>query len=102
MGEVHLTSQPCSSDEEMGGTGETEAAVPATAAKLGRICSMGQATDPHLQDPSLPPNLIGDTSEVAATIDNRDCLALVDTGSQVTTIAESFYHQHLLLTSKSL
>ena len=44
---------------------------------------------------SLPDNLIGDTPEVQGLINNIKCSALVDTGSQVTTISHSFYKRYL-------
>ena len=41
------------------------------------------------------PQLVGESNTVAVNIQNVDCSALLDTGSTVSTIAESFYHEHL-------
>ena len=44
---------------------------------------------------TLPASLIGDANEVPAVVEGLKCMALVDTGSQVTTISDSFYQCHL-------
>ena len=40
-------------------------------------------------------SLIGQATECVAAVNSRACVALLDTGSQVTSISESFYLQHL-------
>lgn len=45
--------------------------------------------------PGLPHNLIGDVPEILCAINGFPCRALVDTGSQVTTISHSFFTNHL-------
>ena len=39
--------------------------------------------------------LIGAANECVAAVNGRACLALLDTGSQITSISESFYNKHL-------
>ena len=39
--------------------------------------------------------MIGDANECVAAVNGRACLALLDTGSQITSISESFYKKHL-------
>lgn len=39
----------------------------------------------------FPGNLIGHSPEILVTIDNIECVALVDTGSQVTTLSSNFF-----------
>ena len=39
--------------------------------------------------------LIGEANECVAYLNGRPCLALLDTGSQVTSISEQFYREHL-------
>ena len=39
--------------------------------------------------------MIGDTPEIDATVNDFPCTALLDTGSQITTISRSFYNQNL-------
>ena len=56
---------------------------------------MGPAADPAILDPPrVPENLIGRANELPACIEGEYCLALVDTGSQVTTLAAGFYNKH--------
>lgn len=45
--------------------------------------------------PSLPFDLIGDAPEVNAFVNSLECNALVDTGSQVTTISQKFHTTNL-------
>ena len=40
-------------------------------------------------------SLIGTANECVAAVNGRACLALLDTGSQITSISESFYKKHL-------
>ena len=40
-------------------------------------------------------SLIGAANECVAAVNGRACLALLDTGSQITSISESFYKKHL-------
>ena len=59
---------------------------------------MGQTLDPGDIGPhaaSVPEGLVGQANEVPAEMDGNRCLALVDTGSQVTTVASHFYQSHL-------
>ena len=39
--------------------------------------------------------LIGEANECVAYLNGHPCLALLDTGSQVTSISEQFYREHL-------
>ncbi|CAB4012589.1 ATP-dependent DNA helicase PIF1 [Paramuricea clavata] len=51
---------------------------------------------PHLEKSAyVLKELIGDATEAVAFINGHACLALLDTGSQVTSIAKSFYDRHL-------
>ena len=62
---------------------------------------MGQSevvkeTSPQVRGtPAVPDALIGEANECTAFVDGNAGLALLDTGSQVTSIAESFYRHHL-------
>jgi transposase InsO family protein/dUTPase len=49
------------------------------------------------QDPNqgIPSELVGEPNEVRGSIAGKRCTALVDSGSQVTTVAEHFYTEHL-------
>ena len=44
------------------------------------------------------PGLLGSSNEVSVNINGVDTMGLLDTGSTVSTISESFYHQHLSAT----
>ena len=44
---------------------------------------------------SVVPDMVGGTPEIEAQINSRPCKALLDTGSQITTISVSFYNSHL-------
>ena len=46
-------------------------------------------------DRMLPQGLLGDAFEVHVHIEDKDCLALQDKGSQVTTLSENYYRTHL-------
>ena len=51
--------------------------------------------EPH---PGVTPtlnSLIGEANECVAHLDGHPCLALLDTGSQVTSVSHRFYQQHL-------
>ena len=51
---------------------------------------------PHLEKSEyVLKELIGDATEAVAFVNGHACLALLDTGSQVTSIAKSFYDRHL-------
>jgi transposase InsO family protein len=39
--------------------------------------------------------LVGDSNEAVVLIGGRECLALIDTGSQVSNLSESYYRKHL-------
>lgn len=45
--------------------------------------------------PSVLASLVGDVNECNVHVDGKKCKALLDTGSQVTSISESFFKQHL-------
>lgn len=47
------------------------------------------------QEPLIPPGLVGDPSESAAWLDGVLCQSLIDSGSQVMCISQSFYQQCL-------
>jgi len=51
--------------------------------------------DPKPDVTSLPENFIGEANEVPVHVEGIQCFSLVDTGSQVTTISESFYDRYL-------
>ena len=58
----------------------------------------GHIVSPELQPdptPTIPKNLVGDANEVQGSIASIECTALVDTGSQVSTVAQKFYTDHL-------
>ena len=59
---------------------------------MGQICDPVAVEDPQCR---LPDNLIGKANEVKGTIENISCQTLVDTGSQISTIAHSFYNSNL-------
>lgn len=67
--------------------------------KQARIQVVGQASDPSEttgpQSTSVPEGLIGTANEVPAIVDGMPCTALVDTGSQVTTVSSHFYYCYL-------
>ena len=42
-----------------------------------------------------PTNVLGDLSEGTIFIENKQARALIDTGSMVSTVSQSFYDQHL-------
>ena len=44
---------------------------------------------------SVVQDMVGGTPEIEAQINSRPCIALLDTGSQITTISVSFYNSHL-------
>ena len=54
---------------------------------------MGQVRGPVQQDPPQP-CIIEAANEAPVEIENVSCMALIDTGSQVTTLALSFYAEH--------
>ena len=58
---------------------------------------LGQTENPKVHDSTktMPHALVGAANEVPATIDHVDCTALVDTGSQVSTVARTFYDTYL-------
>ena len=58
----------------------------------GHIASPEEPLDPSS---SIPPDLIGEANEVRGTVAGVGCAALVDSGSQVTTVCSSFYVDHL-------
>lgn len=43
----------------------------------------------------VPSGLVGEPWESKAWVDGIECRCLIDTGSQVTCVAESFYKQYL-------
>ena len=60
---------------------------------------MGQALNPEGHaDPdkdTLPSGLIGEAFEMETRIEHETCMALQDTGSQVTTVSNAFYTTRL-------
>ena len=44
---------------------------------------------------SMPKGLVGDAPEVKAFVNNVQCDALMDTGSQVTSVCQTFYEKNL-------
>ena len=58
----------------------------------------GHIANPELHSdpiPTIPDNLVGDANEVQGSIAGINCTALVDTGSQVTSVSQKFYLDHL-------
>ena len=60
---------------------------------MGQTLNLVPNHDPS--DRMLPQGLIGDALEVNVHIEDKDCLALQDTSSQVTTLSEGYYRTHL-------
>ena len=54
------------------------------------MCSTSQA-----KNITLPKGLVGARCTAQVTINDKECSCLLDTGSQVTTIPNSFYQEHL-------
>lgn len=48
-----------------------------------------------VQERKLPKHLVGSKCTASVNVDGVDCSCLLDTGSQVTTVAKSFYQTHL-------
>ena len=64
--------------------------------KVGTVHTLGQLGNPETMDPmSIPHHLVGEPNEVAGSIGGINCKTLVDSGSQVSTVAETFYRTHL-------
>ena len=63
----------------------------------GKIHILGQIQNTKTLDSqsTVPHHLIGDPNEIAGSIGGITCKTLVDTGSQVSTVAEHFYDTHL-------
>ena len=64
-----------------------------------RVFSIGVAKDPVSENPiHVDPseNIIGAANEARVLLENIWCNALLDTGSQVSTLAESFYRKHFI------
>ena len=53
----------------------------------------GDAGQPQ-NPPSLPSQLVGDSPEITVSLSSNKCMALLDTGSQVTTLSKSFFSKH--------
>lgn len=47
------------------------------------------------QTRKLPKGLVGSKSTANVKVNGVDCRSLLDTGSQVTTVSQSFYNSHL-------
>jgi transposase InsO family protein/dUTPase len=58
---------------------------------------LGQMENPKTLDPqqSVPRHLVGEPNELDGSIGSVNCKTLVDTGSQVSTVAQHFYETHL-------
>jgi transposase InsO family protein len=63
------------------------------AVKLQRVCCTGQQVDS--EQSNAQPQLIGPLNETVVKLDGVSTLALLDTGSQVSCISESFYKEKL-------
>lgn len=61
---------------------------------MGRPEAVDLDTSPQTI-PSVLASLVGEANECNAYVDGKQCKALLDTGSQVTSISESFFKQHL-------
>ena len=66
----------------------------ADAFGVGRPEAVDLDTSPQTT-PSVLASLVGEANECNAYVDGKQCKALLDTGSQVTSISESFFKQHL-------
>lgn len=66
----------------------------ADAFGVGRPEAVDLDTSPQAT-PSVLASLVGEANECNAYVDGKQCKALLDTGSQVTSISESFFKQHL-------
>ena len=60
---------------------------------MGQTMDPGKEKGPH--PTSVPDGLVGQANEVPVDVDSNRCMALVDTGSQVTTVALHFYEKYL-------
>ncbi len=49
----------------------------------------------HDSSPNTSSPLVGSSNEVTVTINEKETLALLDTGSNVSTICRQFYNAHL-------
>lgn len=54
-----------------------------------------QAKTQVVRETRIPPGLVGEPCEATAWLDDVQCQCLLDTGSQVTCISQSFYQQRL-------
>lgn len=61
--------------------------------KLKRVCWTGQQVDSH--NPNALPRLVGPLNETVIKINDVSTLALLDTGSQVSCVSESFFNEKL-------
>ena len=58
-------------------------------------CATGVATGTDSLRPEVISRLIGEANEAEVTIEGTSCTALLDSGSQVSTVSASFHAQHL-------
>lgn len=74
--------------------GQIEAKEP-----LRPLCTDAQTPAIHthsiIQEGKLPKRLVGSKCTASVSVDGVECSCLLDTGSQVTTVAKSFYKAHL-------
>ena len=74
--------------------------MPTAAFKL-RGASVGEQTVGNIQPQcsslgiNIRERLLGHANEATVTLENTKCTALLDSGSQVSTISQAFYEQHL-------
>lgn len=61
---------------------------------MGRPEAVDLDTSPQTT-PSVLASLVGEANECNAYVDGKQCKAFLDMGSQVTSISESFFKQHL-------
>ena len=70
-----------------------------TTVKLQGTCAEGRAlgppTSPRHSTQPLISDVVGDVNESNVFVNDHPCAALIDTGSQVTTLSESFWKQNL-------
>jgi hypothetical protein len=65
---------------------------------LGHICESPKVEDSDVRDSGCDDSLsrlVGPAAEVQISVEGTRCSALVDTGSQITTISETFYKENL-------
>ena len=63
--------------------------------KQPRTFGKGQALGQRIQSPKIHPKLIGESAETEILISGNSTTALIDTGSNVSTLSKTFYDNYL-------